>query len=174
MAAAWERGCASRSPVLPAKAGLVGALAALRPPTAANLCGRPSLWTLAALVERADLVVCNDTGISHLVAALKRPSVVVSSGGDAARWAPRDHRLHRVLAGAAPWRPCRHAACPVGPPGEHPCASATTPQAGLAEASALLSLQQRDAALTVSTAPAVPIAVAHESESPALTTTNGT
>lgn len=167
-AALAERGCRVVLTGTAAEADLAAALAALLPPTAVNLCGRTSLWTLAALVERADLVVCNDTGISHLAAALKRPSVVVSSGGDAARWAPRDHRLHRVLAGAAPCRPCRHAACPVGPPDEHPCASATTPQAVLAEALALLSLQQGDALPTAS------IAAAREVESPALTTTNGT
>lgn len=172
-AALAERGCTIVLTGIAGEAGLVGALAALLPPTAVNLCGRTSLWTLAALLERADLVVCNDTGISHLAAALKRPSVVVSSGGDAARWAPADWHLHRVLAGAAPCRPCRHAACPVGPPDEHPCASATTPQAVVAEALALLSLQQGDAALTVPIASTASIAAACERVSAALSAATG-
>jgi ADP-heptose:LPS heptosyltransferase len=46
---------------------------------AIDLCGRTELGTLGALVSRADLVVCNDTGISHVAAAVKTPSVVIST-----------------------------------------------------------------------------------------------
>jgi ADP-heptose:LPS heptosyltransferase len=53
--------------------------AAMRRP-ALDLCGRTMLFELGALVEHARLVVCNDTGISHIAAALGTPSVVVSSG----------------------------------------------------------------------------------------------
>ncbi|MBL8286535.1 MAG: glycosyltransferase family 9 protein, partial [Rubrivivax sp.] len=101
------RGCTVVLTGVAAEAALVSdlerQLAARLPPPAAvvNLCGRTSLFALAALLERAALVVCNDTGVSHLAAALGRPSVVVSSGSDAARWAPADQRLHRTLAGAA-------------------------------------------------------------------------
>jgi len=62
-----------------------------------DLCGRTDLGTLGALVSRAALVVCNDTGISHVAAALQTPSVVISTGDNPARWAPIDRRLHRVL-----------------------------------------------------------------------------
>jgi ADP-heptose:LPS heptosyltransferase len=85
---------------------------------AADLAGRTSLGGLAALVERAALVVCNDTGISHVAAALRAPSVVVACGSDTERWAPEEETLHRVLANHPPCRPCAHAVCPVG----HECA----------------------------------------------------
>lgn len=77
-----------------------------------NLVGRTSLWTFAALVERARLVVCNDTGTSHVAAALGTPSVVISSGSDVSRWAPADARTHRVLWAERECRPCAHPTCP--------------------------------------------------------------
>ncbi|WP_414676515.1 glycosyltransferase family 9 protein [Methylibium sp.] len=98
---------------------LVDALArAMRHPALA-LAGRTSLWTLGALVEGAELVVCNDTGLSHVASALATPSVVVSCGADVARWAPLDAALHPVLWQPVECRPCAHAVCPTG----HACAS---------------------------------------------------
>ncbi len=91
---------------------------------AVNLCGRTSLWTLGALIEGAAALVCNDTGVSHIAAALRTPSIVVSCGGDVQRWAPLDHDLHRVLSAAIACRPCGYVECPIG----HPCATAVTPQ----------------------------------------------
>jgi len=64
---------------------------------AIDLGGRTSLGQLAALVAEARLVVANDTGVSHLAAALRTPSVIVFSGSDRERWAPIDDRLHRPV-----------------------------------------------------------------------------
>jgi ADP-heptose:LPS heptosyltransferase len=104
----------------PAEAGLVRDLVACMRRPAVNLCGRTTLWTLGALIESAECVVCNDTGVSHVAAALRCPSVVVSCGADPARWAPLDPILHRVLAHPMPCRPCSHRDCPYG----HGCAGA--------------------------------------------------
>ncbi len=54
-----------------------------------------ALGALAVLLRGAGLLVCNDTGMSHLAVALRLPSVVVFSGSDPERWAPLDTRLHR-------------------------------------------------------------------------------
>ena len=102
------------------EAELVNALAACMNHDAVNLAGRTSLWTLGALIEGAERVVCNDTGVSHIAAALGRPSVVVSCGADVARWAPLDAERHRVLWQPMACRPCAHAECPF----EHDCARA--------------------------------------------------
>ena len=102
---------------------LVAGLARRMRAPAIDLCGRTTLWTLGALLERADFVLCNDTGISHVAAALSRPSVVVSSGSDASRWAPLASELHEVLWRDVPCRPCSHADCPAA---SHDCAEAVT------------------------------------------------
>jgi ADP-heptose:LPS heptosyltransferase len=98
--------------------GLAGDVAACMRHTPLNLCGHTTLWTLGALIEGAAAVVCNDTGVSHVAAALGRPSVVISCGSDPSRWAPLDTARHRVLAHPVACRPCTHANCPTA----HECA----------------------------------------------------
>ena len=88
----------------------------------ADLCGATALGGLAALVAVCRLLVCNDTGISHVAAAVGARSVVIACGSDAARWAPLDRRRHAVLAADAPCRPCAYETCPIG----HPCALAVS------------------------------------------------
>ena len=94
-------------------------LAALGVP-ATDLSGATTLWTLGALLRDARVLVCNDTGVSHVAAALRVPSVVLSCGSEPMRWAPPDRARHRVLAKPAPCRPCAYPECPNG----HACAHA--------------------------------------------------
>jgi ADP-heptose:LPS heptosyltransferase len=88
-----------------------------------DLTGHTDLGALAALVSEAALVVCNDTGMSHIAAAVNTPSVVISSGADPARFAPLDAQRHTVLHADMPCRPCMHFSCPLP---DHPCARAVS------------------------------------------------
>ncbi|CAH2912252.1 MAG: ADP-heptose--lipooligosaccharide heptosyltransferase II [uncultured Paraburkholderia sp.] len=101
-----------------AEASLTGEVLGAMTAPALHLAGATSLGGLAALVAQARLVVCNDTGISHIAAAMATASVVIASGSDTQRWAPLDHARHRVLADYPPCRPCMFRECPYG----HPCA----------------------------------------------------
>lgn len=101
---------------LPLAASVAGAM---RQPSV-SLVGKTSLWTLGALIEGADRLICNDTGVSHIAAALGTSSVVVSCGADVARWAPLNRQRHPVLWAPMPCRPCSVAVCPE----EHGCAAA--------------------------------------------------
>jgi ADP-heptose:LPS heptosyltransferase len=59
---------------------------------AVDLTGRLSLGGAAAMVRRAALVVTNDTGMSHIAAAVATPSVVVFRVTDPHRWKPEGTR----------------------------------------------------------------------------------
>lgn len=62
-----------------------------------DLTGKTDLGTLASLLKQAQLVICNDTGVSHLADALKVKSVVIFSNSDPNRWAPLDRQIHRIV-----------------------------------------------------------------------------
>jgi ADP-heptose:LPS heptosyltransferase len=77
--------------------GLTASVAAAIGGEVLDLAGQTDLGSLGALLSRARLLVCNDTGISHIADGLRLPSVVLSTGNNPERWAPRDGRRHRVL-----------------------------------------------------------------------------
>ncbi|MFT8242623.1 glycosyltransferase family 9 protein [Roseomonas sp. BN140053] len=83
----------------PAEAPLVRAIQAARP-DALDLAGRTTLFELGALARRAALVVGNDTGPTHLAAAVGRPTLAIfGADSDPALAAPRGPRtaiLRRV------------------------------------------------------------------------------
>jgi ADP-heptose:LPS heptosyltransferase len=110
----WQIAITGTADEAPITGAVLGAMTA----PALHLAGVTSLGGLAALVARARLVVCNDTGISHVAAAMRTPSTVIASGSDTRRWAPLDRERHRVLADYPPCRPCAFRECPYG----HPCA----------------------------------------------------
>jgi ADP-heptose:LPS heptosyltransferase len=100
-----------------------------------DLAGQTRLGVFAAMLAQARLLVSNDTGVSHVAAALRVPSIVVSCGADPSRFAPLDHALHEVLHHPVGCRPCHHVHCPIG----HPCAHKLTPDRVIARVRARLA-----------------------------------
>ena len=61
------------------------------------VAGSLSLEGLAALVARARLLVCGDTGVAHLATAYRTPSVLLFGPTSPARWGPVTDGPHTVL-----------------------------------------------------------------------------
>ena len=87
-------------------------------PDATDLVGRTSLVEAAAVIERAGVVLANDSLAMHLADAFERPVVVAFAGTDAeAEWAPRRTRSVS-LRQPTTCAPCRLFDCPFE---GHPC-----------------------------------------------------
>jgi ADP-heptose:LPS heptosyltransferase len=75
-----------------------------------------SLTEFAALIERASLVICNDTLPMHLADTVGTPEVVLFSGTDREeQWRPRTVPA-RLLRRPTPCHPCYLFSCPIGLP----------------------------------------------------------
>lgn len=64
---------------------------------ALSFAGQSDLGILGCLIEHSRLLISNDTGVSHIAAALETPSVVLFTGSDPERWAPLNSRLHKSI-----------------------------------------------------------------------------
>lgn len=105
-----------------------------------DLTGRTSLGGMAAVVKNASLLVSNDTGVSHIAAAVRTPSVIVTLGSDPNRWAPLDRERHRIVMDEIGCRPCAFDLCPIG----HPCATAVGSDHVIAAALRQLDFSRRN------------------------------
>ncbi|MDB5023219.1 MAG: glycosyltransferase family 9 protein [Mucilaginibacter sp.] len=59
--------------------------------------GRTSVGAAGVLIKNAALLISNCTGVSHIAAAFKTPSVVINMDGEPQRWGPVDKQLHHTL-----------------------------------------------------------------------------
>ena len=86
---------------------------------AASLVGRDSPELLPALLAELSALVCGDTGVSHLAAALGTPVVALFGPTDPRLSAPRSAAREsvRVIAHPVACAPCFYRTCPI----EHPC-----------------------------------------------------
>jgi lipopolysaccharide heptosyltransferase II len=73
--------------------------------TCLDLVGRVDLVTLAAVLERAALLITGDTGPMHLAAALDVPVIAIFGPSDPGRWGPFSERA-RVVRVSLPCSPC--------------------------------------------------------------------
>lgn len=97
------------------------------------------LLTVAAILERCDLIVTGDTGPMHLAAAVGTPIVAVFGPSDPARYAPRGP-FDRVIRVDLPCAPCnRIRRPPARCTGRTPdCLALIAPDRVLAEANGIL------------------------------------
>src|SRR5207249_196174 len=77
------------------------------------LAGATDLATQAALCAGARLVVCNDSGLAHLAAAVGVPTLAVFGSTSSAWTAPRGPRV-RILQHAPACSPCFQRTCRIG------------------------------------------------------------
>lgn len=90
----------------------VRAMAAEIGPGAVPFAGETTLPELAALVERATVVVTNNTVTMHLADAVRTPEVVLFAGTELeCQWQPRITRA-RLLRRPTPCQPCYRFQCP--------------------------------------------------------------
>lgn len=62
-----------------------------------NASGKTSLGAVAVLIKNAAVLVSNCTGVSHIAAALKTKSIVISLDGEPFRWGPLNKELHTTI-----------------------------------------------------------------------------
>ena len=80
------------------------------------LVGNTTMVEYAAIVERAALVICNDTLPMHLADAVRTPEVVLYSGTEyEEQWRPRT-TISRLLRRPTSCSPCYLFECPIGLP----------------------------------------------------------
>jgi ADP-heptose:LPS heptosyltransferase len=84
-----------------AEMDVVGAVESAMGAPVFNACGLLDLGSFAALVERARVVVSNDTGAAHLARAIGTPSTTIFVASDPTRWGPlpAERARHRVVRG---------------------------------------------------------------------------
>ncbi len=88
-----------------------------------NLMSKTTLSELCALIDACDLFIGNDSGPTHIAAALGKKVVALFSGTNDYRvWQPRGRSVH-ILHHPVPCSPCHEKICPLP---RHDCMEAIT------------------------------------------------
>jgi heptosyltransferase II len=82
-------------------------------PGAVNLCGMTGLGDALALIKRCQLFVSNDSGLMHVAAALKVPTVAIFGSTDSVATGPRGKNA-RIVKQDVECSPCLKPECTAG------------------------------------------------------------
>ena len=103
-----------------------------------SMGGQTSWAKIPQLLRRADLVICNNSGIAHLAASVGARTLAIYSGSHQPQeWGPRGQRSHALMS-VVPCSPCGHDRledCPH----EHRCMRGLTPETVFDHVGVLLS-----------------------------------
>jgi ADP-heptose:LPS heptosyltransferase len=77
--------------------GIVNEVIGYMKQPAVNLAGKTSIGAMGVLIKNAYALISNCTGVSHMAAAFKTPSIVISMDGEPERWGPINSEIHRTI-----------------------------------------------------------------------------
>ncbi len=108
-----------------------------RPDRVFDLSGRTAWAEIPAILQAADLVICNNSGIGHLAASVAAPTLAVySASHQPQEWGPRGVHAKALMA-VLPCSPCGFdslAECPH----QHACMQGLLPEQVFAQAKTIL------------------------------------
>lgn len=127
----------------PDEAALASTVAAAAGPDAINLAGKTSLRVLGAVLQRCDAYLGNDSGVTHIAAAVGTPVAAVFGPTNHQAWGPWTGGAGRavVLRAHLPCSPCMYRGHALGTPEGCPrrtCLQLVTPEQVTAAVLALL------------------------------------
>ncbi|MEI7934462.1 MAG: glycosyltransferase family 9 protein [Chlorobiaceae bacterium] len=103
-------------------AEIMAALSDQFQPMVVNLAGNCSIMQTAAILERCDAVLCNDTGLMHIASAFgKKLFVIFGSSSPAFGFLPYHAPYELFQVEGLPCRPCSHIGRELCPRGHFRC-----------------------------------------------------